>query len=103
MYRSAKSHFLLAVFSIVLLTTTAGAQYNPESFSAMKWRLVGPHRAGRVTAVAGISARPAIYYFGTPGGGVGRQRMAGSFGNQFSTARASRQLARWRWRLRTRM
>ena len=70
MYRFAKSHFLLAVFSIVLLTTTAGAQYNPESFSAMKWRLVGPHRAGRVTAVAGIAGKPAIYYFGTPGGGV---------------------------------
>ena len=36
----------------------------------MKWRLVGPHRAGRVTCVAGIPGKPAIYYFGTPGGGV---------------------------------
>ena len=67
---SLKSNFLLASFSILLLTTTASAQYNPESFSAMKWRLVGPHRAGRVTAVAGIPGKPAIYYFGTPGGGV---------------------------------
>src|SRR6266851_5381733 len=66
---SLKSNFLLAIFSILLLTTTASAQYNPESFSAMKWRLVGPHRAGRVTAVAGIPGKPAIYYFGTPGGG----------------------------------
>ncbi|HYR77523.1 MAG TPA: hypothetical protein VEM96_17035 [Pyrinomonadaceae bacterium] len=70
MNRSGRSDFLLAIFSIVLLTTTAVAQYNPESFSAMKWRLVGPHRAGRVTAVAGIPGKPAIYYFGTPGGGV---------------------------------
>src|SRR6266850_217893 len=46
------------------------AQYHPESFSAMKWRLIGPHRAGRVTCVAGIPGKPAIYYFGTPGGGV---------------------------------
>ncbi len=67
---SLKLNFLLAIFSILLLTTTASAQYNPESFSAMKWRLVGPHRAGRVTAVAGIPGKPAIYYFGTPGGGV---------------------------------
>src|SRR2546427_5399169 len=67
---SLKSNFLLAIFSILLLTTTASAQYNPESFSAMKWRLVGPHRAGRVTTVAGIPGNPAIYYFGTPGGGV---------------------------------
>jgi photosystem II stability/assembly factor-like uncharacterized protein len=70
MNRSIKSNFLLAIFSVVFLTTTAFAQYNPESFSAMKWRLVGPHRAGRVTAVAGIPGKPAIYYFGTPGGGV---------------------------------
>ena len=63
--------FLLVSFSIVTITTVALAQqYDPDSFSAMKWRLVGPHRAGRVTAVAGIPGKPAIYYFGTPGGGV---------------------------------
>lgn len=62
--------FLLVIFSILLVTGAALAQYNPESFSAMKWRLVGPHRAGRVTCVAGIPGKPAIYYFGTPGGGV---------------------------------
>lgn len=58
------------LFSIALISTTALAQYSLESFSAMKWRLVGPHRAGRVTCVAGITGKPAIYYFGTPGGGV---------------------------------
>src|SRR5256886_14023566 len=64
-------HFPLVIFSIVLITATAAfAQYNPESFSAMKWRLIGPHRAGRVTTVAGIPGKPSIYYFGTPGGGV---------------------------------
>jgi photosystem II stability/assembly factor-like uncharacterized protein len=71
MYRSAKPVFLFVVFSFVVLTTTpAVAQYNPESFSAMQWRLVGPHRGGRVTSVAGIPGDAAIYYFGTPGGGV---------------------------------
>lgn len=58
-----------AVFSLVV-TSAVFAQYNEQSFSAMQWRLVGPHRAGRVTVVAGIPGRPAIYYFGTPGGGV---------------------------------
>ena len=62
--------FLLVIFSILLTTTAALSQYNPDSFSAMKWRLVGPYRAGRVTCVAGIPGKPAIYYFGTPGGGV---------------------------------
>src|SRR5437016_12908820 len=62
----------LAFAATVLVTATSalGQQYNPNLFSAMQWRLVGPHRAGRVTAVAGIPGQPAIYYMGTPGGGV---------------------------------
>ncbi|PYU61965.1 MAG: glycoside hydrolase, partial [Acidobacteria bacterium] len=36
----------------------------------MRWRLIGPYRGGRVTAVAGISGDPTVYYMGTPGGGV---------------------------------
>src|SRR5438132_13966472 len=68
----AVSRLLLALFSSLLITETAtvAQPYNPESFSAMKWRLVGPHRAGRVTTVAGIPGNPSIYYFGTPGGGL---------------------------------
>ena len=63
--------FLLVLCSTVIITTVGLAQqYDPDSFSAMKWRLVGPHRAGRVTCVAGIPGKAAIYYFGTPGGGV---------------------------------
>src|SRR5258707_8439828 len=69
--------FSLVIFSIVIVSGTSLAQYNPESFSAMKWRLVGPHRAGRVTCVAGIPGKPAIYYFGTPGGGVWKTRNGG--------------------------
>ena len=70
MNRSVKSNLLLVILAIAFQTTSALAQYNTASFSAMKWRLVGPHRAGRVTAVAGIPGKPAVYYFGTPGGGV---------------------------------
>ena len=36
----------------------------------MRWRQIGPFRAGRVTAVAGIPGNAAIYYMGTPGGGL---------------------------------
>ncbi|MEP6818303.1 MAG: hypothetical protein ABJA18_02145 [bacterium] len=50
----------------------AGAVY-----SGMQWRLIGPHRAGRVTAVAGIPGQPAIYYFGTPGGGLWKTTSGG--------------------------
>ena len=38
--------------------------------SGMKWRSIGPFRAGRVSAVAGIPGNAAVYYMGSPGGGV---------------------------------
>src|SRR5256714_808810 len=64
------SWLLLGFICIGTATTALAQQYDPNLFSAMKWRLVGPHRAGRVTAVAGISGDAATYYFGTPGGGL---------------------------------
>jgi len=39
-------------------------------FPGLKWRLIGPFRGGRVTAVAGVPGDPRTYYFGTPGGGI---------------------------------
>jgi photosystem II stability/assembly factor-like uncharacterized protein len=45
-------------------------QVDPSWLQAMKWRLIGPHRGGRITSVAGVASQPATYYVGTPGGGV---------------------------------
>jgi hypothetical protein len=50
---------------------------DPSLYSAMRWRLIGPYRAGRVSAVAGIPGDPAVYYMGTPGGGVWKTSDAG--------------------------
>jgi photosystem II stability/assembly factor-like uncharacterized protein len=36
----------------------------------MEWRLIGPFRGGRVTAVDGIPSDRLTYYFGATGGGV---------------------------------
>ena len=69
---------LLASFSF---PSSAPAQATPSvppaAYSAMKWRLLGPFRAGRVSAVAGIPSDPATYYIGTPGGGLWRTTNAG--------------------------
>ncbi len=58
----------LALISGAILLTAQ--QYDPALYSAMKWRQIGPFRAGRVSAVAGIAGNAAVYYMGTPGGGV---------------------------------
>src|SRR5713101_6092929 len=47
------------------------AQQIPEPlYSEMKWRMIGPFRAGKVNAVAGVPGNPGVYYFGADGGGV---------------------------------
>lgn len=43
----------------------------------MRWRSIGPYRAGRVTTVSGVAGDPATFYFGTPGGGIWKTTDAG--------------------------
>lgn len=64
--------FLVGILiSVAIHPASARAQQiNPSFYSAMRWRLIGPYRAGRVTSAAGIPGNPAVYYIGTPGGGV---------------------------------
>ncbi len=45
-------------------------QASPETYSNLRWRLIGPFRGGRVTSVTGIPGDHSTYYAGTPGGGV---------------------------------
>jgi photosystem II stability/assembly factor-like uncharacterized protein len=46
-------------------------------FKALRWRLVGPFRGGRVDAVAGDPSRPLVFYFGAVNGGVWKTTNAG--------------------------
>ena len=43
---------------------------DPALFNELRFRSVGPHRGGRVTAVAGHRRQPATFYMGATGGGV---------------------------------
>ena len=59
----------LASIAVFPFSISSQEPIDGKLFSGMQWRLIGPFRAGRVTAVAG-AADPNTYYFGTPGGGV---------------------------------
>ena len=63
---------LMILWSTRFATAGIGrAQQIPEQFySEMKWRMIGPFRAGKVNAVAGVPGNPGVYYFGANGGGV---------------------------------
>jgi photosystem II stability/assembly factor-like uncharacterized protein len=43
---------------------------DPNLYSGMRWRLVGPFRGGKATMASGVPGNPAVYYFGTAGSGV---------------------------------
>jgi photosystem II stability/assembly factor-like uncharacterized protein len=51
---------------------------DPKLFRSLAWRNIGPHRGGRVVAVAGHPTEKATFYFGGVGGGVWKTTNAGS-------------------------
>ncbi|HEX3844464.1 MAG TPA: hypothetical protein VHV80_08895 [Steroidobacteraceae bacterium] len=50
---------------------------DPSLYQALKWRNIGPFRAGRTTAVAGVPGQPAVFYIGSSGGGIWKTEDAG--------------------------
>src|SRR4051812_48943427 len=66
-----------AVLLVILLTAVASAQYDPGLYSGLRWRMIGPFRAGRVNAVSGVNSQPDTFYFGSVGGGVWKTINAG--------------------------
>jgi hypothetical protein len=73
MFKKAVFGAALAALSFsILFTILATAQspaYNPVLWSGMKYRMIGPNRGGRVTAVAGVPSQPYTFYMGSTGGG----------------------------------
>ncbi len=60
---------------VLIIVTAVGiaagvAESDDDIFNSMSYRLVGPFRGGRVTAVAGVPSDPMTYYMGATGGGV---------------------------------
>ena len=52
--------------------------------SALRARLIGPHRGGRVTAVVGHPTNPQVFYFGHCAGGVWQTSDGGRFWTNIS-------------------
>src|SRR3984957_17695037 len=66
------------LFLTLLLAATSGAQtLNPALWAGMKYRMIGPDRGGRVTAVTGVPSQPFTFYMGSTGGGVWKTTDAG--------------------------
>src|SRR5258706_15816689 len=69
---------LAAAAACILSLVSSGARAATDDLAAgMRWRLVGPQRAGWGTCVAGIPERPDTFYFGAAGGGGWKTTAAG--------------------------
>lgn len=73
---------LLTIISILAISglcmsAEIFAQYDASLYSGLRWRMIGPFRAGRVNAVTGVSGHPDTFYFGSVGGGVWKTINAG--------------------------
>ena len=73
----------LFFFLIILATASIsipaqqGPRVSPRLFAEMRWRNIGPFRAGRTKAAAGHPSHPYTFYIGMCNGGVWRTTDAG--------------------------
>lgn len=78
--------FCLPILLIGLTTSTQAkteaitkkASESPSHLEGLEYRLIGPWRGGRVTAVTGVPSHPNLYYMGATGGGVWKTTNAGT-------------------------
>lgn len=74
-----------AAGAVVGVASSAGAQgapavvtaVDPRLYAGLRWRNIGPFRAGRVAAVTGAIGQPGVFYAGLPAGGVWKTTSAG--------------------------
>lgn len=67
---------LLLLLPVAALHAQAPA-VDPAHYAGLKYRMVGPFRGGRATAVTGIAEQPHVFFMGTTGGGVWKTDDAG--------------------------
>jgi photosystem II stability/assembly factor-like uncharacterized protein len=67
----------IALWALLLTACAQGETLNPALWSGMKYRMIGPERGGRVTAVTGVPSQPFTFYMGSTGGGVWKTTDAG--------------------------
>src|SRR5690349_13826376 len=62
---------LKLICALAVIACSLHAQnINPNLYSGMRWRMIGPFRGGRSLTAAGVAGQRDVYYFGAVGGGV---------------------------------
>ncbi|HWG21789.1 MAG TPA: hypothetical protein VG225_14755 [Terracidiphilus sp.] len=75
---NSRSRLVLIAVSLFTFASLVSAQVDPRLYSDMRWREIGPMRAGRTRALAGVASEPATFYLGAVNGGVWKTTDAGA-------------------------
>src|SRR5258706_9349715 len=62
----------LSPLALVLAAASVAAAQTPDATAALHWRAIGPTRAGRARALAGVAGKPTVLYIGFDNGGLWR-------------------------------
>jgi photosystem II stability/assembly factor-like uncharacterized protein len=72
-------HRAVAVLAaLAAISLPAFAQVDAKLYADMRWREIGPMRAGRTRALTGVPSQPATFYLGMVNGGVWKTTDAGA-------------------------
>ncbi len=64
--------------ALALIASASHAQtVQPDQYQELRWRMIGPFRAGRTVGAAGIAGQPNVFYIGVNNGGVWKTTDAG--------------------------
>jgi photosystem II stability/assembly factor-like uncharacterized protein len=66
------------ILGFLLASASFAAAQTPDFYSDMHWRSIGPPRAGRTRALAGVPDQPNLFYIGFDNGGMWRSTDYGS-------------------------
>ena len=77
-FRASTLVALVSAAAIFCAQPAFSQQQDSQSlFPEMQWRMIGPHRGGRVLPALGVPGKPNEYLFGAVGGGVWKTENAG--------------------------
>jgi photosystem II stability/assembly factor-like uncharacterized protein len=62
---------------LAALAPLGAEEYSPALYAGLRWRMIGPFRAGRTVAAAGIPAQSNVFYVAANNGGVWKTDDAG--------------------------
>ena len=66
------------VLAALAASASPAAAQSPDLYADMHWRAIGPTRAGRTRALAGVADQPNVFYIGFDNGGMWRSTDYGS-------------------------